>query len=129
MQDKADRHRRLALAVAAALLLPAASIAPFVQAQPAVQPTPSAPDRSTPIPLTPAETQSLVQRVLRTEIEAVQDLSHPMQYRLRKSSPRFSSTKLIVETKDGDVARLVEVNHQPLSAESQKIEADRLQSL
>ena len=30
-----------------------------------------------------------------------------MRYRLRKSSPRLTSTKEIVETKDGDVARLV----------------------
>ena len=33
--------------------------------------------------------------------------SHPMRYRLRKSSPRMTSTKDIVETRDGAVARLV----------------------
>ncbi len=44
-----------------------------------------------------------------------------MRYRLRKSSPRFSSTKEIYETKDGGVARLLETNGRPLSqADEQK---------
>ena len=82
-----------------------------------------------PSPLTNDQTQALVKRVLQTEIAAVQDMSHPMQYRLRKTSPRYSSTKMIVETKDGDVARLIAVNNQPLSSDSQKAEDDRLQAL
>ncbi|WP_263358201.1 hypothetical protein [Acidicapsa ligni] len=86
--------------------------------------------QNTPAPaLSTAETQALVQRVLHTELEAAQDTSHPMQYQLRKASPRFTSTKLLVETKDGDVARLIAVNDQPLSAEAQQSEAVRLQGL
>jgi hypothetical protein len=52
-----------------------------------------------------------------------------MQYRLRKTSPRLSTTKLIVETKDGNVARLIAVNDSPLSAAGQQTEAARLQDL
>src|SRR5205814_3722570 len=48
----------------------------------------------------------LVGRALDNELAAAQDHSHPMQYRLRRSSPRLTTTKLIIETKDGAVARL-----------------------
>jgi hypothetical protein len=84
-----------------------------------------------PAPLTNDETQAMVKRVLHVELEAAQDgySAHPMQYRLRKVSQRLSTTKLIIETKDGDVARLIAVNDAPLSAEAQQIEADRLQGL
>ena len=79
--------------------------------------------------LTNEQTQSLVKSVLQTELEASQDLSHPMQYRLRKTSPRFSSTKQIIETKDGDVACLTAVNNAGLSAPDQQAEQARLESL
>jgi hypothetical protein len=79
--------------------------------------------------LTNEETQALVKRVLETELAAAQDATHPMQYRLRKQSPRLATTKLIVETKDGDVARLVAVNDGPLSPEDRQNEETRLQNL
>jgi len=75
------------------------------------------------------EAQALVKLTLQTELNAAQDLSHPMQYRLRKMSPRFSTTKLIVETKDGDVARLVAINDGPLSSMDQQNEENRLHGL
>ena len=82
--------------------------------------------------LTPAQAQALVQRALATESHAAQDLghaSHPLRYRLRKTSPRLTSTKEIVETRDGDVARLISINDQPLSAEDEQREQARLQAL
>ncbi len=84
-----------------------------------------------PHPLSNEETQALVKRVLQTELEAAQDLSltHPMRYKLRKTSPRLSTTKLIVETKDGDVARLIAVSDNPLSVEDKQKEEARLQGL
>jgi hypothetical protein len=33
-----------------------------------------------------------------------------MSYQLRKTSPRLTSTKAIVETRDGDVARLLSID-------------------
>ena len=82
-------------------------------------------------PLTSEQTETLVKRVLHTELEAASDSAstHPMQYRLRKVSPRLSTTKLIVETKDGDVARLVATNDAPLNAQDQQNEDARLQGL
>jgi hypothetical protein len=86
---------------------------------------------ATPAPLTDEQTQELVKRVLRTELEASTNsaATHPTQYRLRKVSPRLSTTKLIVETKDGDVARLLAINDAPISPVDQQNEDTRLEGL
>lgn len=70
-----------------------------------------------------------VKRALVAELAGVQDAQHPMRYRLRKASPRFSSTKVIVETKDGAVARLVAVNDKPLTPTDEQKEQARLNAL
>jgi len=88
--------------------------------------------QTAPPPLTPAQAQALVERALATESHAAQDMSHashPMRYQLRKTSPRLTSTKEIVETREGDVARLLSINDQPLSAEDEQHEQARLQAL
>ncbi len=41
---------------------------------------------------------------------------HPFRFRLYKEDSKGSTLKEIVETKDGDVARLLERNGKPLSA-------------
>jgi hypothetical protein len=70
-----------------------------------------------------------VTRALAAELRAAQDAGHPMKYRLRKSSPRLTSTKEIVETSDGAVARLVLINDAaPGPADRQKDDA-RLDAL
>jgi hypothetical protein len=79
--------------------------------------------------LTADEAQALMQRALATEIRAAQDTTHPMRYRLRKTSPRFTSTKEILETKDGDVARLIAIGDQPLSRDDELKEQARLDEL
>lgn len=80
-------------------------------------------------PLTNDQAQALVKRVLQAEISAAGDTGHPMQYRLRKQSPRLATTKLIVETKDGDVARLIAINDKPLSRQDEQNEQSRLEAL
>ena len=85
-------------------------------------------------PVGPTETQAeaLVKRALATESRAAGELSqasHPMRYRLRKTSPRLTTVKEIVETRDGDVARLVSVNDQPLGAADEQREEARLVAL
>jgi hypothetical protein len=77
----------------------------------------------------PVQAQALVHRALSTELRAAQDTSHPMRYRLRKSSPRLTTTKEILETRDGDVARLVAVFDKPLSAVDEQREQARLDAL
>ena len=82
-----------------------------------------------PAALSPAQAQALVERALATELHTAQDPAHPMRYRLRKISPRLTSTKDILETKDGDVARLVDLFDKPLSAEDEQKEQARLDAL
>jgi hypothetical protein len=52
-----------------------------------------------------------------------------MRYRLRKSSPRITTTKEIVESRDGDVARLIAIADQPLSLADEQREQARLDAL
>jgi hypothetical protein len=119
----APRSRCLALAAPLAVLLASLTSLLLAAPLPAVADTPQR--------LSNEETQALVKRVLQTEIDAAQNAAttHPMQYRLRKTSPRLSTTKLIVETKDGDVARLIATDNSPLSPEDQQKESARLQAL
>lgn len=72
---------------------------------------------------------AIVDRALANEYNAVQDASHPMRYELRKTSPRWSTTKMILETRDGDVARLIAENGKPLSAADEQKEQARLDGL
>jgi hypothetical protein len=50
-------------------------------------------------------------------------------YRQYKVDPKGSTVKEIVETKDGDVARLIEKNGKPLPPDEAKAELDRLNNL
>jgi len=79
--------------------------------------------------LSASQAQALVSRALATELRTAQDTSHPMRYQLRKSTPRLTSTKEILETKDGDVARLVSLFDKPLSQADEQTEEARLNAL
>jgi hypothetical protein len=79
--------------------------------------------------LAPPLAQALVERALATELRSAQDPDHPMRYRLRKFSPRLTSVKEIVETRDGDVARLVSIFDKPLSQAAEQAEQARLDAL
>ena len=52
-----------------------------------------------------------------------------MRYQLRKTSPRLTTTKEIMETRDGEVARLIAINDKPLSAADESNEEARLNAL
>lgn len=55
--------------------------------------------------------------------------THPYRYTLRKVDNGRITTKEIIETKDGDVARLIAMGDQPLTPEREAIEIQRLQAL
>ncbi len=55
--------------------------------------------------------------------------SHPFRYRLSKVDPKGSSVKLLVETDQGDVARLIEKDGRPLTPEEDQAEIARLDNL
>jgi hypothetical protein len=76
-----------------------------------------------------AQDAAMVQRALANEVRAADDSQHPMRYRLRKSSPRLTTTKEICETADGAVARLIAVNDAPLNQADEQREQARLDQL
>lgn len=61
--------------------------------------------------------------------DASHDANRPMRFQLRKASPRVSTTKEIMETRDGEVARLIAINDKPLSAADEANEEARLRAL
>ncbi len=54
---------------------------------------------------------------------------YPVRYKLRKQDEKGVTTKEIVPTKDGDVARLIAKNDMPLTPEQNQAELDRLNNL
>lgn len=72
---------------------------------------------------------SLVDRALAAELSNARDPSHPMRYVLHKSSPRLTTTKAIIETRQGAVARLLSINGRPLSSLDEQHEQARLNTL
>ena len=71
---------------------------------------------------------ALVRRATRHRMDA--DRNHrPLRFLLRKTDEQHDTTREIIETGDGDVARLVAINGQPLSAEANQAELERLHTL
>jgi hypothetical protein len=86
-------------------------------------------DRASAQSLSDTQAKALVSRALATELSVARDPSHPMRYLLRRSTPRLTSTKEIIETRDGDVARLLSVNDLPLAPGDDQKELARLGTL
>jgi hypothetical protein len=79
----------------------------------------------TPVSTNPA---ALVRRAMQLRLE--EEKTHrPVRYVLRKTDGDHETTKEMIETKDGDVARLVEVNGKPLTEEQEQAEMNRLDTL
>lgn len=79
--------------------------------------------------LSDTQAQALVARSLATELKMARDPNHPMRYLLHRSTPRLTTIKEIVETRDGNVARLLSVNNKPLAPEDEQKELTRLDTL
>lgn len=71
--------------------------------------------------------QEAVARASHNELTA-RDL-HPFRYTLRKVDNGKITTKEIIETKDGDVARLIAIGDKPLPPEADAREIQRLETL
>jgi hypothetical protein len=76
----------------------------------------------------PGDAQALVRRAVQHRLDA--DKTHqPLEYELRKVDAEHDTTKEIIETKDGDVARIIAVNGKAPGADVNAREAERLQML
>jgi hypothetical protein len=71
---------------------------------------------------------ALVRRAIDHRIDAAKNHA-PHQYLLRRIDPRRDSTKVIIETTDGDVARLIAFDGKPLPPDANAAELDRLDTL
>ncbi len=71
---------------------------------------------------------ALVRRAIQNR-EAAARTHRPLRYLLRKTDDHRDTTKDIIETAQGDVARLIAVDNQPLIAEANQAELDRLNTL
>ena len=76
----------------------------------------------------PIDAPGLVRRAVQNRMDATKT-HRPLRYLLRKTDEHHDTTKDIIETGDGDVARLVAINGQPLSPEANQAELDRLNTL
>jgi hypothetical protein len=76
----------------------------------------------------PIDPAALVRRAVQHRLDATRT-HRPLRYLLRKKDEQHDTTKDIIETPEGAVARLVATNGQPLSAEANQAELDRLNSL
>ena len=76
----------------------------------------------------PFDGAALVRRAVQHRLDM--DKGHQLvRYVLRKKDSRRETTKEIIETKDGDVARLIAIDGKPLSAEAERAEMERLNFL
>jgi hypothetical protein len=77
---------------------------------------------------TPIDPTALVRRAIQHRMDAGRN-HRPLRYLLRKMDGPHDTTKDIIETGDGDVARLVALHAQPLSVQAAQAEMDRLHTL
>jgi hypothetical protein len=92
----------------------------------------------TPVPPTQAQTaqptdaSALVRRAIQNREDAAKT-HRPLRYLLRKTDDHRDTapdtTKDIIETDQGDVARLIAIHNQPLTPEANQAELDRLHTL
>jgi hypothetical protein len=79
-------------------------------------------------PEQPIDPAALVRRAVQHRLDATRT-HRPLRYLLRKKDEQHDTTKDIIETPDGAVARLIAINGQPLSAQANQAELDRLNTL
>ncbi|WP_231581411.1 hypothetical protein [Silvibacterium bohemicum] len=75
-----------------------------------------------------ADPVALVRRAVANELKPGNG-AHPYRYKLHKVDNNRVTTKEIIETKDGDVARLIEYDGHPLGPVANQDELDRLNNL
>lgn len=76
----------------------------------------------------PEDSVALVRAASWNELHS-SNAGHPVRFRLRKQDEEGSTTKDIIETREGDIARLVAVNDKPLTPERAAAERERLDNL
>jgi len=76
----------------------------------------------------PADAAALVRRAIQNREDAAKT-HRPLRYLLRKTDDHRDTTKDMIETDQGDVARLIAIHNRPLTPEANQAERDRLNTL
>jgi len=76
-----------------------------------------------------ASAQSLAQKVVENEIRASENDHSLWSFQDTTQESGRKETRTVIQTKDGNLARLIAINGQPLTPEQQKKEDERIQEL
>lgn len=79
--------------------------------------------------LAQSDPAALVREAVQNALKESYGHGQPVRYLLREKTRNLDTTKEIVETMDGDVARLVAIHGHPLSASQEQTELQRLHTL
>ena len=80
------------------------------------------------LPPAQMDATALVRRAVQHRLDAEKS-HHPVRYLIHRTDERHDTTKAIIETVDGDVARLIAINGKPLPVEADRAELNRLDTL
>jgi hypothetical protein len=100
-------------------------LAAFTGVQPARPQTAS----SAPQVLPQSNPRSWVDAAAKNGLAIIQDDDHPMRYRMRKVDRKGDTTREVIESAQGNVARMVQRDGRPLSAAEDAAERDRLNDI
>jgi hypothetical protein len=73
--------------------------------------------------------ESWVEDAVKYELEIIQHDSLPVRYRMRKVNERGDTTRIVMESREGNVARMIERDGRPLTAAEDAAERDRLNAI
>lgn len=80
-------------------------------------------------PMPPGTPKSWAEAAVRHQLAIVEDDAHPMRYLLRTVNRKGDMTREIIESAQGNVARLVQRDGKPITAAEDAAERDRLNSI
>lgn len=93
------------------------------------RPTPPAVSPQAALTLAQNDPVQLMQQVCANEIRNFYGTRQPLRYQLHKITAKSDTTKEIVETRQGGVARLIAAGGEPLNQSQRQFESDRLQKV
>lgn len=73
--------------------------------------------------------QSWVDRAVEYELAIIQQDAPPLRYRIRKVTGHTDTTRIVIESTEGNVARMIERDGQPLTAAEDAAERSRLNDI
>lgn len=80
-------------------------------------------------PLPDGTPTSWVDKAVKHELDMIHEDDLPMRYRMRKVDRKGDVTRIVIESQQGTVARLLERNGQPITATEDAAERGRLQEI